>query len=143
MPALAEIAEHSSGRAWSDAYLALTQAVPRSGKRPDYLAGTPNRLVSWISAQSVPSMLPPYHAGAARSGLMTLLEEEHYGVALSREELDTIACWIDLLVPYCGDYTEANVWTEGEARKYAHFLEKRTCMEAIEQESIDRLLGRR
>ena len=23
-----------------------------------------------------------------------------------------LACWIDLLVPYCGDYREANAWSQ-------------------------------
>ncbi len=133
--------EQHSGRAWSDAYLALTQALPRDGKRPAQMRGKPNRLVSWISAQSAPPMLPPYYAGAARSGLITLLEEGHYDVRLSPEELDKIACWIDLLVPYCGDYTEANVWNEREVEKYAHFLQKRRRMEELERESIELLLA--
>ena len=59
-------------------------------------------------------MLPPYSAGAAKSRLMTLLEQGHGDVKLSREEIDKIACWIDLLVPFCGDYLEANAWSEAE-----------------------------
>jgi len=33
---------------------------------------------------------------------------KHKGVILSREEFDTFACGIDLGVPFCGDYREAN-----------------------------------
>jgi hypothetical protein len=39
-------------------------------------------------------------------------------VELSPEELDRIACWIDLLVPYCGDYVESNAWSEDERDFY-------------------------
>ncbi len=130
----AQTAEQKSGRRWSDAYIALTQA------RGDPCSGQPNRLVNWISAQSVPTMLPPYHAGAAKSELLPLLESGHGEVKLSREELEKIACWIDLLVPYCGDYTEANTWSEGEVEKYAHFLGKRRCMEEIERKNIQDLI---
>jgi hypothetical protein len=49
------------------------------------------------------------------------VEQGHEDVKLSQEEMDKIACWIDLLVPYCGDYTEANVWTQQEIDMYAHF----------------------
>ena len=118
-------------RLWSDSYLALTQK------------GEPNRLVKWLNAQSIPSMLEPYFAGAAKSELITMLEKGHMGVKLSREEMDRIACWIDLLVPYCGDYTEANSWSDEEKSKYDHFLQKRRRMEDIERENINNLIARR
>jgi hypothetical protein len=118
-----------SKRMWSDSYLALTRG------------GTPNRLVNWLNVQSIPPMLPPYFAGAAKSELVTLLEKGHYEVKLNREEMDKIACWIDLLVPFCGDYTEANAWNEAEKKKYAHFLAKRERMAAIERENIQALLA--
>ncbi|MBN1346588.1 MAG: hypothetical protein JXQ73_28115 [Phycisphaerae bacterium] len=110
-----------AGRMWSHAYLELTNH------------GTPNRLVNWISAQSVPSMLPPYHAGAAKSELIAMIEKGHNDVTLSQEEMDKIACWIDLLVPYCGDYTEANAWTAEEIATYDHFLRKRRTVAAMER----------
>ena len=81
-------------------------------------------------------MLPPYSAGAAKSRLMTLLEQGHGGVKLSREETDKIACWIDLAVPFCGDYLEANTWSKDELQKYSHFLDKRKQMEEVEQRNI-------
>jgi hypothetical protein len=98
-------------------------------------------VVNWIGAQSAPEELPPYFAGAARSELLTMLERGHQGVKLSREELDKIACWIDLLVPYCGDYREANAWTEEEMKKHERYAEKRRQMEEVEQQNIDALLG--
>jgi hypothetical protein len=133
-------AEEKSGRAWSDAYLALTDAhLDDRG----FLKGRAGKYITWISAQSEPSMLPPYHAGAAKSPLTALLEKGHHGVALSREEKEKIAAWIDLLVPYCGSYTEARIWTEAEHEKYRRALEKRAAMEERERQSIAVLLQKK
>ena len=87
-------------------------------------------------------MLPPYFAGSAKSELMVLLRGGHYDVKLSREELDKIACWIDLLVPFCGDYMEANAWTEQDMNKYTHYLDKRKAMAEIERTNIEALVRR-
>ncbi len=119
------------GRLYSDAYVNLTRN------------GSPNPMVNWLNVQSIPPMLPPYFAGSAKSELMTLLREEHYEVSLSREELEKIACWIDLLVPYCGDYMEANAWGDGGQQKYLRFQAKREDMEALERENIQALLQRK
>jgi hypothetical protein len=116
------------GRLFSDAYVNLTQG------------GKPNRVVNWLNVQSVPPMLPPYFAGSAKSELMTLLREGHYDVELSQAELEIVACWIDLLVPYCGDYMEANAWGQSGEAKYTHFQAKREAMEKIERENIQALI---
>lgn len=149
-------------RMWSDAYLNLTRsdrgndevmtieeilALPWRGsggyEQLSVQVFRPHPLVNWISAQSVPSLLTPYHAGAATSRLITMLEDGHHDVTLSREEVEKLACWIDLLVPYCGDYTEAHAWSDGEGAKYDHFLQKRRRMEAIERENIRALIEHR
>ena len=130
-------------RKWSDAYLVLTEAQTdgREWAR-EALRGNPGgRLVDWVSSQSSPEMQPPYSAGSAKSELLSLLEKGHKEVKLSREELEKIACWIDLLVPYCGNYIEANAWTEAEMKRYERFSEKRRQMEVIDQDSIRALLG--
>ena len=118
-----------SKRNWSEAYVALTG----SRMTGNGLFAEPGGLVSWLSAQSEPSMLPPRHAGATKSGLIALLEQDHYGVMLTPAELARIACWIDLAVPFCGDYLEGAAWTEAEHAKYEHFLAKRRRMEALER----------
>ena len=117
-----------AGRLWSDSYVNLTHN------------GKPNKIVNWLNVQSIPPMLPPYFAGSAKSKLMTILRQPHYDVKLSRQELDTIACWIDLLVPYCGDYMEANAWGKGGQDKYRHFMKKRKDMEEIERRNIEALI---
>jgi hypothetical protein len=155
--------DRTAKRKWSDAYLVLTQAAadlvdhpsrgtstsatqssasnPQWSSEGPFLGDCQGRVVNWIGAQSVPEALPPHFAGAARSELLTMLEQGHQGVRLSREEMDKIACWIDLLVPYCGDYREANAWTAEEMKKHERYAEKRRQMEEFEQQNIDAMLG--
>jgi len=85
-------------------------------------------------------MLPACSAGAASSALINMLRDGHHGLRLSREELDKVCCWIDLLVPYCGDYTEANVSTEEEVAKYDHFLSKCRRLHRLEERNIEALI---
>jgi len=132
-----EVVDPSAQRKWTASYLALTHAAPQNpADRGSILLGHSGELVNWISPQSAPPMLPPYSAGAAKSRLLTLLDQGHYGVQLSRAERDKLACWIDLLVPYCADYLEANAWSAEELARYQHFVEKRQRMEELEQRNI-------
>jgi hypothetical protein len=152
-------AEFRAGRKWTDSYLALTHAYVNPRGNPHIMGDWDNDMVNWVSPQSIPPMIPALDKGAARSRLIGLLEAGHKDVRLSREEMDKIACWIDLLVPYCGDYAEANTWGEpgmvkhnrwiendkwsqsDPAKRYAHFLAKRKRMERIERKNIQALLA--
>jgi hypothetical protein len=137
-----QIIDPASKRKWTRSYLALIQARPVGGSEPVFYRGNQDgELVNWINNMSVPTMLPPYYKGAAKSKLITMLEQGHEDVKLSQEEMDKIACWIDLLVPYCGDYTEANAWTREESAMYAHFLKKRERMEKMERKNIEELMA--
>ena len=135
-----KVSDSQAGRDWSDAYLVLTQAK-REGKNGAFRGQPDGRWVHWITSQSVPSPLPPGSAGALHSNLLKLLEGGHYDVRLSREEYEKIACWIDLLVPYCGDYTEANTWNRDELEKYRRYDKKRKHMDELDQEAIKSLSG--
>lgn len=125
-------------RRWSDSYLALTEAYEAERRENQIVlkGAVDGRFVKWNHVMSAPPMLPPYASGAAKSPLIPLLRDDHKGVQLSREEMDKIACWIDLAVPYCGDYTEAHAWTHAEVEKYDHYLNKRRAMERIERQNI-------
>ena len=116
-------------RQLSQSYLTLTHTRGSNGDHR-------HPMVNWIDSMSGPAMLPPYHKGAAKSRLMTLLEQRHEGVELDREEMDKLACWIDLLVPYCGDYLEANTWSAQDHELYARFAAKRERLEQIERANI-------
>ncbi|MHC4112147.1 MAG: HzsA-related protein [Planctomycetota bacterium] len=137
-----QIVDKTSKRKWSQSYLALTQARPEGRPPHSYYKGNQDgEFVNWINNMSVPTMLPAYYKGAAKSKLITMLEEGHEDVKLSQEEMDKIACWIDLLVPYCGDYIEANAWTQEEVAMYDHFMKKRKRMEDIERKNIEELIA--
>lgn len=57
-------------------------------------------------------MLPPYYWVVSKSKLLEFLEPDHYGVQVTEREKERIACWLDLCVPYCGSYMEANKWDQ-------------------------------
>ena len=115
--------DRKAERKWSDSYEALAD----------------RRIANWVNIQSVPSMLPPGSAGASQSRLIRLLESgRHYGVQLSKPELDRFIVWIDLLVPYVGDYTEA--MNEERIPRYNQFLEKRRRWQEQEAANIAQYL---
>jgi hypothetical protein len=91
-------------------------------------------------------MLPPYKAGAAKSGLLTMFDpnltsKTHNDVKLSREELDKLAFWIDMLIPYCGDYFEANAWNDKELEKFEYYEKKRRDMRELDKQNTLRLMS--
>ncbi|MCP4312340.1 MAG: hypothetical protein GY790_13835, partial [Bacteroidetes bacterium] len=91
-----------SRRIWSASYMNLTSGG---------IVHPKETVLGWLDVMETPAMLKPYYAGSAKSRMMKMLRKGHSGVTLSREELDKFACWIDLLVPYCGDYDENTNWT--------------------------------
>jgi len=119
-------------RYWPLSYLNLTNAqVNRDG---NYIAHQTPAL-NWINVQEGPPMLPPYNAGAAKSGIMVMLDpnlavdgKTHHGVELTREELDKLAIWLDMLVPAFGNYEEGNAWDENDKRKFAYYERKKQDM---------------
>ncbi|NQT37878.1 MAG: hypothetical protein HQ581_10335 [Planctomycetes bacterium] len=119
----------SMRRVLSRSYLALTHTRGTNGTHD-------HPMVNWMDSMSGPGMLPPYHRGAGTSKLMKLLEAGHEKVKLSPEETDKLACWIDLAVPYCGDYTEANLWSAKDRQLYERFTAKRRIEEEREQANI-------
>lgn len=133
-------------RYWSDSYLNLTQARVEPSERA--FEGRQGNLIRWLDREGPPTMLKPYFTGAAKSGLITMLAEEHQGVKLTQEELDKIAAWIDLGVPFYFDYNEGwynppyNVPAFFHVPQYRYdlALEKRRDSEAIEQQNIQKLI---
>lgn len=122
-------------RFFNDAYYNLLQ--PRmSWGGPSY-ADFKNPLLNWPGAQSVPTLLPPYFRGSAKSGIMDMLRTGHGKAKLSREEIDKFAAWIDLYVPYAGDYYEDNAWSESEMKFYKYYEAKGRANEAEERHSLD------
>ncbi len=113
-------------RTWSEAYLNLTHAKIGQRKNDTFYSGqTDHPVVNWISKMSKPTELAPYSFGAATSKMMHMLEAGHHGVELSTEELHKMYAWLDLLVPFIGEYREANDWTDAEMAYYNYYEHKR------------------
>lgn len=113
-------------RTFSDAYLNLTHAKKEERWGSQVFMGDPeNPVVNWISKMSKPTELAPYSYGAATSKMMHLLEAGHYGVELSEEEFHKLYAWLDMLVPFVGEYREANDWSPEEMAYYNYYEYKR------------------
>jgi len=65
-----------------------------------------SKYLNWIGRWSVPVMIPPYSHGSSCSPLVALLKKGHEKVKMTRQEMDKIACWIDLALPHSGQWTE-------------------------------------
>ena len=86
-------------------------------------------------------MIQPRSHGAFDSPLIALFrapdgsvagqDEAHRNVEITPEELKIIAMWIDLLVPFCGDYYAHNRWSDGDRAYYRYYKEKRDRSAAI------------
>ncbi len=79
-------------------------------------------------------MIPPYSHGSSRSPLISLLESGHEDVWMTQEEMDKIACWIDLALPHSGEWTEG--MTPEDRASYMRVYQKRLDWEKQEAENI-------
>jgi hypothetical protein len=120
-----------SKRAWTHSYVAITTSGNPDG----------NPWMTWLKPRSRAVMLPPYHTGSAKSKIMAYFEPGHYDVKVGENEKRAFACWLDLLVPFCGSYTQHNTWTDAEKAEYRYFQEKRRAYAAVECSAWRETLG--
>ena len=118
-----------SKRHWSRAYLSLSRAR-QIGAKADELRWTadpnnPKGFVNWIHSASVPTPLPPLTYGSRVSRLFTERLDKQHCKALTDVEKRTLACWVDLGIPFCGDYEESANWNEEERARWEYFKRKR------------------
>ena len=117
-----------SKRRWSKAYVALTCAA-ENGKDADRSwranPDSPHGYVNWIHSASVPTPLPPLENGSRVSRLFTEKLDKGHCKGITDAEKRTLACWIDLGIPFCGDYFEANTWNAKELERWDYFSRKR------------------
>ena len=130
------VVDEQTKRKYSESYLALTHARKLTDGNDSWQGDAHHPEVNWISSLSEPTLLPPYFAGSNTSNLIKRLESGHGGCKLSKEEIATVALWIDLLVPFVGDYREANNWTDEEKAFYTYYEQKREKARAEERENI-------
>ncbi len=115
-------------RAYTQSYVAIT-----TSGNPDK-----NPWMTWLKPRSRAVMLPPYHTGSSKSKVMDYFEPAHYDVKVSENDKRMFACWLDLLIPFCGSYTQHNTWTDEEKAEYSYFQEKRRAYAAAELEYLRR-----
>jgi len=125
-----------SGRDWTESYISLLQAVRKGQGRKRVYYAESNSFIHWISPQSGPAVMEPYSFGAGRSPMLEMLAKGHNKVTLTREEFEKLACWIDLAVPFCGEYTEANHWSQKERVWYQRQVAKQKRLAALERQSL-------
>lgn len=128
--------DYESKRLYAESYIHLTHTKPELDRVWTITAKPYHPEVNWIDAMSEPTILKPYHAGAATSNLIKRLENGHGGTKVSKEEIHHVALWLDLLVPFVGDYRESNIWTEEEHAFYDYYDNKRKIERERDKENI-------
>ena len=115
---------------YSLSYLVLTNASLNGNQ---YLANSTNNYTNWISSMSQCEMLTPYQFGSTQSNVIAMLKTGHGGTNLTEKEIDTIAAWIDLGVPFRGEYNERTNWGTNEQREAIIKQNKRDYYDALDK----------
>ncbi len=108
-----EIPSEREGFSYLLSYLVLTGST---NKGTQYQGNPENQYINWVSAMSQPTILEPYQFGSTKSAMIERLKSGHGN--LTAEQIQTIAAWIDLGVPFRGSYIEAVNWDSGTYRHY-------------------------
>jgi hypothetical protein len=127
------IGTDSALRKWSYGYISLTRSRKDGGAYRGY---PKNPILNWMDAQSGPEIQPIYHRGSAKSKVFEMLENNHGKTKLSSDEMAIMRAWADLAVPFCGDYTEANTWSEDQMKHYMDLVHRREKFEAEDREAV-------
>jgi len=141
---------YATQRKFQQSYLTLLQVkwtkMNKRGKvikRLDH--GRPNQWVDYYTRLATTELVKPYYAGAAKSGLLKMLREGHPAgankrVKLSEAELNAISAWIDLNVPYVGEYDEMTIWEPTTQKNYDDRVSMRRKQEEIERRNIQQFI---
>ncbi len=107
------VPDNGAKRLWTKSYISLT-----------HRGAADHEMLNWISAASTVKLIPAYFKGSNKSKLFKNLDAGHCKT-ITPQEIAVLAMWVDLGVPFCGDYTEANLWNDGEKAKYERYYNKR------------------
>lgn len=132
-----KVFEDQTKRKFSDSYINLTHAYKMTPRNTSFQGVTDHPEVNWISAMSEPTILSPYSAGAATSNIIKRMQNGHGGTKVSRDEVASVATWIDLLVPFISDYREANDWTPEEEEFYDYHEKKRDRLRQEDRKNVE------
>lgn len=131
-------------RSWTKSYLALTHSSPDIKQHNSMWRGNADhKVLNWISAGSTVKLLPPYAKGSNKSAIFAERLDKGHCKSISDDEIKVLAMWVDLGVPFCEDYVEANIWNEADKAKYQRGLKKRIQADKEDQETLKRLAGRK
>ena len=122
-------------------YLVLTNSKLESPNQ--YVGNFEGAYTNWVDAMSQCEMLAPYERGSSKSKLFTniLTNATHSGVTLTSEELQTLKAWVNIGVPYKGDYTERTNWDSGQAGYVNYKLNKRSFYDRADDATKARIGG--
>lgn len=137
-------------RRFARSYIELTKARPQNAHNPEDFtvrgsiwarngkrqADEPNRYISYWTKWEYMKPYPPYRAGSIRSGMIQMLDKGHQGITLSTEEMDKLRAWIDLNIPYCGEYDDDNIWNQRDQKLFRQRMDERLRNEKIEDRNI-------
>lgn len=133
-------------RHWTMGYLNLTNYFESTClDRKDHWLGIcsdghiyfdDDALITYYGYDDTVPVLPPYDRGSANSRLVTMLENKHNDVELSRRELDLIRAWIDLAIPYPGEHTEGVPSDHNKMSRFLKAVSAREAWEAQEARNI-------
>ncbi len=122
---------------WPLSYLVLTGSYP-SGT--NWLCTPDGDFVNFLSSMSGAEIVPPQTFGSSKSLLIEKLRSGHGN--LTEEEIRTIECWIDLVVPAYGSYDENVEWGSNDRREYDEKGNKREYYDNLNKAVIDTKAGR-
>ncbi|MGL4293599.1 MAG: hypothetical protein ACRCSQ_08490 [Bacteroidales bacterium] len=131
-----KVVDNQTRRKFSDSYLNLTHARKLTDGNDSWQGDAHHPEVNWISSLSEPTLLPPYFAGSTTSNLIKRLKNGHGGTKLSKEEIETVSLWLDMLAPFIGDYREANNWSKEEEDFYRYYELKQEKAHRENEENI-------
>ena len=116
-------------RRWTASYVALTHAKLNATGKGDwwdnlYIGDSEHPQLNWICSGSEPTLIPPLTRGSRTSGLFARLDAGH-GKGITEAEMRILACWVDLGVPFGGDYVEGANWSEEDVARWNDCVGKR------------------
>jgi hypothetical protein len=127
-------------RAWTKSYLNLTHSRPDDKNSLRRWRGDANhKVLNWISAGSTVKLLKPLSFGANNSALFSERLDQGHCKTITEAEVKVLAMWVDLSVPFCKDYVEANIWSDKDKEKYAYTKAKRDRAVKEDQATLKRL----
>ena len=136
------VTDPEAKRNWTRSYLALTHARPDRKEGSRWRGDATHKILNWVSAASAPPIQKPYSAGSNTSKLFSDMLDKGHCKTLTPEATARLAMWVDLGVPFCGDYTEANAWDEKERAKYEKYKAKRDRADAEDLATLKALASR-